>query len=250
MPRTAPEPAQNEARDGDKLDPSLLEVERRVVRWWHPVLALLALLAVYWIARTMGIVSMLQAMREWVETVGTEGPFLFILAYVVLTMLGVPGSWLTLAAGALFGSLIGVLVVIVASNIAAALSFLVARHWLRSRIEKWVSRSPRFQKLNRLTERHGPAVVLIVRLLNLFPFALVNYGFGLTRVRFRTYLLWSFLGKIPGTIVIVVGVDAIIEALVDRQVPWDLVAVVVVMVGLLALTLRLIHQRIQASGED
>ncbi|MFA9477372.1 TVP38/TMEM64 family protein [Phycisphaerales bacterium AB-hyl4] len=230
------------------LDEAVLEVERRVVKWWHPVLALLALLAIYWIAQALDVRTLLQAMRIWAEELGAQGPVLFVAVYVLLTMLGIPGSWLTLAAGALFGSLVGVLAVIVASTTSCALSFLVARHWMRERVEKWVGQNKRFQKLNRLTERHGSAVVLVVRLLNLLPFAVVNYGFGVTRVRFRTYLLWSFLGKIPGTVIMVVGIDAIIDAIVLRQVPWGLVIIVIVMASLLALTLRTLHHRIQASA--
>ncbi|MEX0654494.1 MAG: TVP38/TMEM64 family protein [Phycisphaeraceae bacterium] len=234
----------------DDDEPGVLDVERRVMKWWHPVLLLAALALLYWFADVLGLRSMLQTLRDWAETLGAQGPVLFVLVYVVLTMLWIPGSWLTLAAGALFGSIIGVIAVFIASSISAMLSFLVARHWLRARLEPRLGRSKRFRQLNQLTDRHGPATVLVVRLVNLFPFALINYGFGLTRIRFRTYLLWSLLGKLPGTVLMVVGVDAIVDGLVEREVPWDLVVIVLVMVALLVVALRFLHRRIQANSKN
>lgn len=247
--RASGRPGRPAASDAPVHRGDVLDVERRVVKWWHPVLLLLALAVLYWIADAIGLRSVIQAVRGGTEALGAQGPLLFVVVYVVATMLWIPGSWLTLAAGAMFGSLVGVTVVVIASNISAALAFFVSRRWLRRRVAGWVSRSRRFQQLNELSERHGPATVLVVRLLNLFPFALINYGLGLTRVRFRTYFVWSFVGKLPGTVVMVVGVDAIVEALVTRDVPWLELGVVAGMSVLLALLLRTMHRRLQADDE-
>jgi len=61
----------------------------------------------------------------------------------------------------------------------------------------------------------------------LFPFTLLNYGFGLTKVSFKTYLFWSWLCMIPGTIVFVVGADVLTQIFTEGTVPWVLVGVVV-----------------------
>ena len=116
-----------------------------------------------------------------------------------------PGSALTAVAGGLFGSVVGTVAVSAGATIGAALAFLVARYLARSSVEKWLEGNQKFQRLDRLTERQGAVMVAITRLVPLFPFNLLNFGFGLTRVPFWTYLIFSWLCMLPGTILYVVG---------------------------------------------
>ena len=120
---------------------------------------------------------------------------------------------MTAAAGALFGSFWGVVYVNIAATIGAALAFLVARYWARRAVVNWLQGNARFQKLDALTSKHGAVIVAVTRLVPLFPFNLLNYGFGLTRVGFWTYLFWSWLCMLPGTVLYVVGTDAVLTAL-------------------------------------
>jgi uncharacterized membrane protein YdjX (TVP38/TMEM64 family) len=80
--------------------------------------------------------------------------------------------------------------------------------------------------------------VALVRLVPLFPFNLVNYGFGLTRVEFRTYLFWSWLCMLPFTAVYVVGADMFVQGLESGEVPWPLVALFVILCSSLAVVMR------------
>ncbi len=70
-----------------------------------------------------------------------------------------------------------------------------------------------------MTEKHGAIIVAVTRLVPLFPFNLLNYGFGLTRVPFWTYLFWSWLCMLPGTIAYLVGTDAVILAVTTGELP-------------------------------
>ena len=104
-----------------------------------------------------------------------------------------------------------------------------------------------------MTERHGAIIVAIVRLIPLFPFDLLNYGFGLTRVPFRTYAFWSWLCMLPGTVLYIVGADAVTKAITPGGVPWLLILVVIATAALLALLVhyayRILKKREAASGD-
>ena len=238
----APPPA---APDTDAPPATLVEVEQRVVRWWHPLLILALLAGLYFISHHLSLYDDLEALRHWVDGWGYLAPAVFLAIYVVLTMLCFPGAPLTAAAGALFGAVLGVATSLAASTISATLSFLIGRYLMRDFVMRHIGESRRFQQINRLTLRHGPIMVLTVRLINLLPFWVVNYGFGVTRVRFTTYVLWSFLGKIPGTIVLVVGIAAVFEALLDGEVPWPLVILVLATAAALGLTVRHLNKRLR-----
>jgi len=78
-------------------------------------------------------------------------------------------------------------------------------------------------------------IVGLTRLIPLFPFTLLNYGFGLTKVSFQTYVFWSWLCMLPGTIIVVVGTDALTQGLTQGRIPLELVGVLVITIIALAL---------------
>ena len=206
--------------------------------WWKPVLLLAALLTVTWAAPFFGLNKALTDLRVWIQGLGALGPVVFALIYAVATVAAVPASILTLAAGAMFGSVVGVATVAVGATAGATAAFAIARWWARDAVARWLQKSERFAKLDSMTERHGAVIVAITRLVPLFPFNLLNYGFGLTRVRFATYVLWSFLCMLPGTALYVIGGDAVTHALAERRVPWGLVGALAAVLLLLAIIVQ------------
>ena len=93
----------------------------------------------------------------------------------------------------------------------------------------------------------------ITRLVPLFPYNLLNYGYGLTRVRFATYVFWSWLCMIPATIVYVVGADAIFTAMRDGEIPWALLAALAVIIVLTFFIVRIARRRlkeVEANGAE
>lgn len=139
---------------------------------------------------------------EWIDGLGAWGPVLFVVGYAVATVAFVPGSVLTLAAGAIFGLLNGTIYVFVAATIGAALAFLVARHLARGVIEQRLEGNQRFGAIDQAVGREGFKIVVLLRLSPVFPFNLLNYALGLTGVRFHDYLLAS-IGMVPGTLLYV-----------------------------------------------
>ena len=183
--------------------------------------------------------------RNWIEGLGMLGPLVFVGIYAGAVVAAVPGSAITVAAGALFGSVVGVIVVSIGSTLGAALCFLIARHFARQSTARWLAGSEAFNKLDEMTERHGAIIVAITRLIPLFPFNLLNYGFGLTRVRFRTYVFWSWLCMLPGTILYVVGADALVRFVAEGQVPWILVVCLVVAALVLFFLVRFARRKLE-----
>lgn len=138
----------------------------------------------------------------WVESLGALGPIVFILGYAVATVAFIPGSLLTLAAGAIFGLVRGTLYTFLGATLGAAAAFLVARYGARGWIERRIAGNPRFAAIDRAVGKEGFKVVALLRLSPIFPFNLLNYSLGLTKVRFRDYLLAS-VAMLPGTLLYV-----------------------------------------------
>jgi uncharacterized membrane protein YdjX (TVP38/TMEM64 family)/rhodanese-related sulfurtransferase len=136
------------------------------------------------------------ALESWVNSAGAAGPLLFMALYALATVLFLPGSVITLAGGALFGPVWGTLWNLTGATIGAALAFLVARYLGAD----WVARraGPRLQNLNDGVTAEGWRFVAFVRLVPLFPFNLLNYALGLTRIPFLAYVLASWLFMLPG----------------------------------------------------
>jgi len=192
---------------------------------WKLILFAAIVLSMILLARLFGLGERLQELREWIATMGNLGMVAYVGLYIVAVVAAVPGLPISIAGAAIFGSLKGVILVSIGSTLGASLAFLIARYLARDAIYRRLSGNEKFQRLDRLTEKHGAMIVAITRLVPLFPFNLLNYGFGLTRVPFPTYAFWSWLCMLPGTIVYLVGTDAIITAVTTGEVPWIIVGV-------------------------
>ncbi len=140
---------------------------------------------------------------NWVRSAGWLGICVFALVYVLATVLFLPGSILTLGAGFAYGVGVGTAVVWVGANLGATLAFVLGRTLARGWVAARVEGTPRFAAIDRAVGREGLKIVLLTRLSPIFPFNLLNYAFGLTKVSLRDYVLGSLAGMLPGTIMYV-----------------------------------------------
>lgn len=140
----------------------------------------------------------LPAFAAWVEGLGPTGPLLFVAGYALAAVALVPGSLLTLAAGAVFGLAAGIAYVLVGATLGALAAFLVARHLARPWLERRLRGDARFRRIDAAIGRQGFRVVVLLRLSPVLPYTLLNYALGLTRVRTSSYVLAS-VGMLPGT---------------------------------------------------
>ncbi len=197
------------------------------------VIGVLAIAALFLLYRFLPIQEWLSAAIEGYRGLGAWGAVLFILTYVGLSLLLMPGSALTIAAGVLYGFVQGYLVVAAASLIAVALAFLLAKSLLRSKVESWAKGYPRFQAVNEAISRQGAIVTFLVRLSPAFPFSISNYLFGLTRVHFGWYMLANWLGMAPGTL-LYIYIGMVGRELTEGAGGVDTLRMVLLGVGLLA----------------
>ncbi len=140
---------------------------------------------------------------DWTESLGALGFAVFAAVYILATVLFAPGSPLTLGAGVIFGLPIGFLAVVVGSNVGAWLAFLIGRYFARDAIARKVEGNARFEALDKAVGDQGWKIVLLTRLSPVFPFNLLNYAYGLTRVSFFDYAWATLVGMIPGTLLYV-----------------------------------------------
>lgn len=169
-------------------------MNRKVVRW-----ALgLALVSVIGLAVAWRDHFDVVALQTWVESSGSAAPLVFIALYVAATVLFLPGSVITLAGGVLFGPVWGTLWSLTGATLGAALAFLIARYLGGD----WIARraGPRLSRLNDGVAAEGWRFIAFVRLVPLFPFNLLNYALGLTRIAFLPYVLASALFMLPGAL--------------------------------------------------
>ena len=156
------------------------------------------LVAVAVIARSFPVDRALDWIEGVVGGLGVTAPFVFAGAYAIAVVLLVPGSALTLAAGALFGPVWGLVAASLGSTMGASAAFLVARLAGRDRFAQMFERHPRFRAVDAAISDGGWKVVAMLRLTPVVPFSISNYLFGLTAIRFVPYVLASWLFMLPG----------------------------------------------------
>ena len=139
-----------------------------------------------------------ESLEGWIEGAGAAGPILFMVIYTVGTIFFLPGSVLTLAGGALFGPWWGTFYNLTAATIGAIISFLIARHIASDWVEQ--KTGGRLKQLKEGVEGEGWHFVAFVRLVPLFPFNLLNYALGLTRIKFSHYAIATYICMLPGAI--------------------------------------------------
>ena len=175
----------------------------------------------------------------WVETHPTLAWIAYVATYIVATVLVIPASILTLAAGFVFGLPLGVVLVSIGSVLGASAAFLVGRFFARDWVAKRIASLPRFRALDQATRHEGFVIVFLTRLSPLFPFNLINYGLALTSVRFKDYFLASWIGMLPATILYVYigSVAKDLTELTSGGVQGGVVGRVLLFVGLAATVL-------------
>ena len=175
--------------------------ERPARSWVRPALVVLLVVAADVIAGSWGA-RYIPRFTAMVHELGAWAPVVFMGGYIIACVAAIPGSLLTLAAGAIFGLVAGVAYVLVGATLGSAAAFLIARYLVRGVVQKRVANNEKFQAIDNAIANDGRKIVFLLRLSPLIPFALLNYVLGLSKVSFREYLLAS-VGMLPGTVLYV-----------------------------------------------
>ncbi len=171
---------------------------RRLARpvTWSSVAAILVAVTV--LVRSFPVDRGLDWIEGAVGGLGFAAPLVFGAVYALAVVLLVPGSALTLAAGAVFGPVWGLVAASLGSTMGASAAFLIARLAGRDRFAQMLERHPRFRAVDSAISDGGWKVVAMLRLTPVVPFSISNYLFGLTAIRFAPYVLTSWLFMLPG----------------------------------------------------
>ncbi|BCG46455.1 Integral membrane protein [Citrifermentans bremense] len=193
---------------------------------WQPVVLIALLTAAVAGVQLSGASEYLQQdrLKVLIASYGTLAPFIYVLIYSLAPVLFLPALPLTLVGGIVFGPVWGVVYTIVGATIGASLAFLVARYaardWVASRLT-----GPKWERLQSEVALHGWKVVAFTRLIPAFPFNLLNYAFGLTKIRFAHYVLASFVCMLPATVAFIVFSSSLLDLLSGRVSPAALAGI-------------------------
>jgi uncharacterized membrane protein YdjX (TVP38/TMEM64 family) len=163
------------------------------------ILLIAAAVALLVLARALDAGAWLAAALTWIYGLGPVAPLVFLLIYIVACVLLLPGSVLTLGAGAVFGVAYGIVIVWISAILGATAAFLVGRYLVRDWVARKIAANPKLQLLDTTVTREGWKIVALMRLSPVIPFNLLNYAFGATRVPLRDYVFASAVGMLPGT---------------------------------------------------
>jgi len=222
--------------------------------WVKPVILLLVIIGVIVALRALGVTEYFSKenigqLKSQVERMGVWGPLAYIGVYILACVFFVPGLAITLVAG-IFGAVKGTILVSIASTIGASVCFLIARYAMRPMVEGWAVKNPVFQKIDDGVEQQGWRMVMITRLVPLFPFNLQNYAYGLTKVKFSTSVLVSWICMLPATIAYVFASGSIIEGEGDIKKTLTYLAIAAVFFVALSFLPGLIRRKFKVDPID
>ena len=212
----------------------------RPIATWKVVAGVAVVLVAIAIAQMLDVGEYLRRAHGLVAGLGAWGPLAFVAIYVAVTLVAGPGLPFTLAAPVLFGPLPAFAIMVVASTLSAACAFLIARYLARDAVARRLEGNETFERIERLLDRHAFAIIPFVRIVPV-PFAINNYGFGLTSISFWRYLLLSEIGMVPMNAVLVLGAGSALGAS-GSPMSWPLLALggaaALVVVGVIVLGRR------------
>jgi uncharacterized membrane protein YdjX (TVP38/TMEM64 family) len=171
-----------------------------IIKLAAATVAIIALLAA---SKYLHIEKLLTEALQWASGLGMWGPVIFIIIYIVACVLLIPGTILTLGAGVIFGVVKGSIIVSISATLGAAAAFLVGRYLARGWVARKIEGNQKFKSIDEAVAREGWKIVGLTRLSPVFPFVLLNYAYGLTKVSLRDYFFASWIGMIPGTVMYV-----------------------------------------------
>jgi uncharacterized membrane protein YdjX (TVP38/TMEM64 family) len=166
--------------------------------YWQIGVVIIAVVLVAVLSQFFPVADLVEALQRRVTAWGAWGAICYPLLFAACNILLLPGGVLAVGGGFFFGLWWGFLIVFVGNFLAAAISFALSRwlagQWLRRKL----SQNSTLRILEPAVERESWKIILLSQLHPLFPTSLLNYVYGLTRIRFGMYMVWSSIGRVPG----------------------------------------------------
>ncbi|MEW6571785.1 MAG: VTT domain-containing protein [Nitrospirota bacterium] len=204
------------------------------------ILFLIVIIAAILAVRFTGATRYLEqnALRELIQSYGALAPVMYMLVYTVAPALFLPGLPITIVGGILFGPFWGVVYTITSATAGACVAFLVSRYIARDWVEKKL-KSPMWRRLDEGVEKHSWKIVAFTRLIPLFPFNLLNYAFGLTKIKFLHYAITTFICMLPACIAFIVFSSSLLDVIRGKASPAFIIGLsLIIAVSLMPLFYR------------
>lgn len=163
------------------------------------ILAVIALMRYFGLFQYVSMQNIMN-LKAWINGLGAIGPLVYILLFIAACLFFLPGLPVAILGGLAFGPIMGTVWASIGSTAGAALAFLVARYVARDMVEGWAQANPIFKKIDDGVAAQGWRMLMITRLVPVFPFNLQNYAYGLTKIGFATYVLVSWICMLPGAV--------------------------------------------------
>jgi uncharacterized membrane protein YdjX (TVP38/TMEM64 family) len=174
----------------------VLSVHR--VIFWQAAAVVCAIALAVALSRFFPLVTLVEALQEHVMSWGAWAGICYPLLFAACNILLLPGGILAVGGGFFFGLWWGFLIVFAGNIISTAISFALSRFVAGRGFRRKLSRNPTLRALGPAVERESWKIILLSQLHPLFPTSLLNYFYGLTRIRFGTYMFWASMGRMPG----------------------------------------------------
>jgi uncharacterized membrane protein YdjX (TVP38/TMEM64 family) len=168
------------------------------LRKLKPLLLVLFIVVLIYLGRIFDF----NALKESIASFGVLAPVVFMFVYAAITVMFVPATPFSILGGTIFGVGLGTLYSVIGATLGAAIAFLLVK-WLGAKHFQKILSKTNLAKYNDRIEKHGFETILLLRLIPLFPFNALNFAMGLTKVKYRDFLLGTFVGIIPGAFVLV-----------------------------------------------
>jgi uncharacterized membrane protein YdjX (TVP38/TMEM64 family) len=173
--------------------------------WWKLGLALLLVAAGMVAAWRFGLFEVLTVdnigrLNAWFDGLGWWAPAVFVLLWIAASVLFLPGLAITIAGGLVFGAVWGSIWTTVGANLGAVAAFLIGRYAARGMVENLVTKNPALAKIDHGVKKNGWRMLMVTRLVPVFPFNVQNYVYGLTDIPLRTYVIVTLPCMLPATI--------------------------------------------------
>ncbi len=145
-------------------------------------------------------VENIDRLDTWFESLGWWAPLAFVVLWVVASVLFLPGLPITIAGGLVFGAVWGTVWTTVGANLGAVAAFLIGRYAARGMVEGVLEKNRALRKIDEGVKNQGWRMLLITRLVPIFPFNIQNYVYGLTDIPLKTYVLVTLPCMVPATV--------------------------------------------------
>ena len=176
---------------------------------------------------------------------GAIPPLAYIGLYMMATLLLLPGLPMTMFSGLAFGPVWGIVYTSIGSTIGMSCAFVIGRYLARNIVEEWIKGNPQLQRIDEGVSKQGWKILMITRLVPIFPFNIQNYVYGLTKIKFVTFLLVSWICMLPGTAAYVQLGAAVHIDKGNTGKTWLYLAGIGIGIILMSLAPSLIHKRQQ-----